>query len=256
MVTAAASIPLIIDTIVAIATTKLPILVKRGRALLLAASLVGVSACGGAVAPSSATTPASLHDVKVSLFDVDCAECAGKVVAEIRKDGTVYASSFDKKHVVLDVKVAAAITPEVVVLAAKRAGFRAEVGDNGGAYARQAAAPAGADIATSVDDGRDVPVLTSLLVAGKMTIIDFYADWCGPCRDVDAHVKDILATRHDVAYRRLNVVDWDTPLAAHYMKTVPKLPYVVIYDAAGTQIDAIAGLNLPRLDAALAKARP
>ncbi|GAC1561512.1 MAG: hypothetical protein NVS3B10_19290 [Polyangiales bacterium] len=87
-------------------------------------------------------------------------------------------------------------------------------------------------------------------------MVDFYADWCGPCRDVDKHVKALLGTRADLAYRRLNVVDWASSLAVHYMTGVPNLPYVLVFDGRGAQVDAISGLDLGRLDGALARAKP
>jgi thiol-disulfide isomerase/thioredoxin len=177
-------------------------------------------------------------------------------VAELNREGTVYQTSFDKKRVVLRVVAAPDVTDEKMLSAVRRAGFRAELGDRGGAYVPEARAPEGADVSTAVADGHDVPDLATLAVRGKVTVLDFYADWCGPCREVDKHLKDLLRTRSDLAYRRLNVVDWDSPLATHYMKKVPSLPWVVVLAPDGRQIDAIAGLDLARLDAAIAKAKP
>jgi hypothetical protein len=54
----------------------------------------------------------------------------------------------------------------------------------------------------------------------------------------------------------MNIVDWDTPLAARYLKGIPELPYVLVYDGKGARVDAIPGADLVRLDAAIAKAKP
>jgi thiol-disulfide isomerase/thioredoxin len=219
----------------------------------LASSLILV-ACGAARGPDAAA-PSDAREVKVSLFDVDCAECADKVVAELKKDAVVYGSSFDKKRVVLEVRVPRTISADRVVAAANRAGFGAKLGADGGAYAKDVDSPPGADVTTVLTDGHDVASLDSITVPGKITIIDFYAEWCGPCREVDKHVKELLAKRTDIAYRRLDVVDWDSPLAEHYMKKIPSLPYVLVFDGRGGQIDAMSGLSLPRLDAAIEKAQ-
>jgi thiol-disulfide isomerase/thioredoxin len=112
--------------------------------------------------------------------------------------------------------------------------------------------PEGADFERIVDAGQDVAALEPHAVRGKVTLFDFYADWCGPCRQVDEHVFALLKTRSDVAYRKLNIVSWDTPLAKHYMVGVPSLPYVVVYGKDGRPAGKMYGLKLDELDRAIA----
>ena len=101
--------------------------------------------------------------------------------------------------------------------------------------------------------GEDVPDLTPHAVAGKVTVFDFYADWCAPCRKVDAHMFTLLNQRPDVAYRKLNVVSWETPLAKRYLAGVPNLPHLVIYGRDGRPVRSVTGLDLAALDAAIAE---
>ena len=112
--------------------------------------------------------------------------------------------------------------------------------------------PRGADFARLSDGGRDLPSLASHVVAGKVTLFDFYADWCGPCRKVDEHVFALQAERRDVAYRKLDIGSWDTPLARHYLAGVASLPYVVVYGKDGKPAGAMSGLALDALDRAIA----
>ena len=112
--------------------------------------------------------------------------------------------------------------------------------------------PPGADFARLTDGGRDVPALAPLAVRGKVTLFDFYADWCGPCRKVDEHVFAMLAARADVAYRKLDIASWDTPLAKHYLAGVASLPYVVVYGKDGAAVGTMSGLQLDALDRAIA----
>jgi thiol-disulfide isomerase/thioredoxin len=108
--------------------------------------------------------------------------------------------------------------------------------------------PEGADYRKIADAGEDVPSLEAHLAAGKVTVFDFYADWCAPCRTVDAHVVGLMKDRADLAFRRMNIGGWDTPLAKRYMKNVSSLPYVVVYDKSGKRVGEIVGLDLKKLE--------
>jgi len=114
--------------------------------------------------------------------------------------------------------------------------------------------PPGADVVEIAKQGEDVASLEAHAVPGKVTLFDFYAVWCAPCRKIDAHVFALLGERQDVAVRKLNVVDWETPLAQHYLAGIPNLPYVVVYGKNGKRVDAVMGLDLEALDEAIAKA--
>ena len=66
----------------------------------------------------------------------------------------------------------------------------------------------------------------------------------------------LLREASDVAYGKLYIVNWDTPLAKNHLgAAVPELPYVIIYGKGGGKIDAISGLDLVRLRAAIEKGR-
>jgi thiol-disulfide isomerase/thioredoxin len=110
----------------------------------------------------------------------------------------------------------------------------------------------GADLRRLSEAGEDVPELGSHAVKGKVTVFDFYADWCGPCRSVDAHMYGVLNGRTDVAYRKLNVVSWDTPVAKRYLGGVPNLPFLIVYGKDGREVARVTGLDLDALDKAIA----
>lgn len=110
------------------------------------------------------------------------------------------------------------------------------------------------DVQSLTDNGSDVD-LEPHLVAGKITVFDFHAQWCHPCKDLDRHLAGVMDQHSDVAVRKLDVVDWDSPLAKRYLGNVPELPYVIVYSPKGRRIAEIAGLQLGRLDRAIEKAR-
>lgn len=112
-----------------------------------------------------------------------------------------------------------------------------------------------ADIAWLSEAGEDVPDLDAHAVVGKVTVFDFYAEWCAACRKIDGHVYEKLASGDETfAYRKLNIVDWESPLAQRYVKDVPSLPYLVVYGKDGKKRAAIHGADVKALDRVIADA--
>ena len=87
-------------------------------------------------------------------------------------------------------------------------------------------------------------------MADKFTVFDVYADWCGPCRNVDEKLREIVAKRPDVAVRKLSVVDFDSPLAQEL--GIETLPYVVVFSPEGKKTE-IHGAELGKIDQALSR---
>ena len=70
--------------------------------------------------------------------------------------------------------------------------------------------------------------LDSLKKGEKTILLDFFADWCGPCRMVSPLIDEIASERGDVAVGKINV-DNEPALAREYgVYSIPTL--VVIRD--------------------------
>jgi len=94
-------------------------------------------------------------------------------------------------------------------------------------------APAGEKVRTLSDKGRRVD-LSSLLVPGKVTVIDFYADWCGPCRRLSPQVEAMVRGDPDLYLRKIDIVRWKTPVTQQFkLRYVPQL---WVFDRDGKQV--------------------
>jgi thiol-disulfide isomerase/thioredoxin len=218
-----------------------------GASALVAFSFI-LGACGGAQIPPDARTTV------LSLDQLDCGECGDRLATKLRERPAVYRTSFDKRRAELAVVAA----PSVDALTEAKALSTGEeyalvLGAGKGRYVAWAKAPEGADVIAIAKDGEDVPDLAPHLVRGKVTVIDFSANWCAPCRTLDEHMMATVGKRPDVAYRKLDIGDWDTPLAKRYLKGVPELPYVIVFSKTGQKVDAVSGMNVAKLDAAINK---
>lgn len=116
------------------------------------------------------------------------------------------------------------------------------------------APPVAADIVQIVKDGEALPAFEPHLVPGKVTVFDFHAVWCPPCRVVDEHLYPVVAKRTDVALRKIDVGAWDTPVAEQWLSEVAELPFIVVYDKRGKRVAQISGAKLQEIDKAIEEA--
>ncbi len=73
--------------------------------------------------------------------------------------------------------------------------------------------------------------ITRNLVPGKYTVVDFYADWCENCQRITPILEELTRRHGNVALRKINIVNWDTPVVAQYNVTF--LPYLQVYGPNG-----------------------
>ena len=74
------------------------------------------------------------------------------------------------------------------------------------------------------------------LAAGKYTVIDFYADWCPPCQELNPYLENVARNSDAFAVRKINILHWGTPVVSQYDVQRFGLPYLRMYDPDGTMI--------------------
>ena len=69
--------------------------------------------------------------------------------------------------------------------------------------------------------------LQGLLDSGKPLVIDFWAEWCGPCRMLSPIVDEVAEERTDVKVGKVNV-DEQPDLAAQF--GVMSIPTLLVFE--------------------------
>ena len=90
------------------------------------------------------------------------------------------------------------------------------------------------------------------LVRGKVTIVEFYADWCGPCRLI-APMLEQLAKDPKIAIRRIDIVNWESPVAHQY--NINAIPHVLVYNRKRQLVGVVAGVDPEGIQQTVAKAK-
>jgi len=66
---------------------------------------------------------------------------------------------------------------------------------------------------------------------GKTTIFDFYAEWCGPCRNIAPYLEKLQEKDRSVVVKKINIDKWNSPVCQQYK--IRSVPCFRIYDSSG-----------------------
>jgi len=81
--------------------------------------------------------------------------------------------------------------------------------------------------------------LESLILSGKVTIIDFWAEWCGPCRTLGPILDNLASENSEIQVVKVNV-DENSDLSVEY--GIRSIPAVYIYKD-GIEINKFVGIK-------------
>ena len=91
------------------------------------------------------------------------------------------------------------------------------------------------------------------LALGNVTVLEFYADWCGPCRMLSPSLKQMAQTDPDIALRKIDIVRWGTPVAQQFH--VHSVPQVNVYNRGGGLVGTVRGLDFDSVKRYVAPAK-
>ena len=92
-------------------------------------------------------------------------------------------------------------------------------------------APGAAQDIKTISHGEQIDI-TGSLVPGKLTVIDFYADWCGPCRSLAPKLDRLLAANSEsLAIRKVDIVNWESAVSQQYR--IQSIPHLKLFDENG-----------------------
>ena len=85
-------------------------------------------------------------------------------------------------------------------------------------------------------------------VAGDTVLVDFYADWCGPCQMIKPIIHEIAEERTDIKVGKVNV-DADSALAMRF--SVMSIPTLLVFKDGKLHATMVGYRTKPDILAAL-----
>lgn len=187
----------------------------------------------------------------IALEEPDCSDCGARLAKAIEQSKGVISVNYHSDSQELTVSYDPDLTsPKDFVDLAHSLGIHASEGVGSGVSEPEIDFPPEMDVRV-ISKAGEMVVLDEYIAANKVTVFDFRAVWCGPCREVDRELKELARAGTVFALRILDVSDWDSPVARAYLEGVDGLPHLIIVSADGEKRTVITGLNTEAMDAAI-----
>jgi len=189
-----------------------------------------VAGCLLAAPPLSAAEP-----LKFTVVGVTGAECAPPILKALKAVPGVHDPALDWRSGTASVDADAGLDRERIRRALEGLGYEAVFSGE----VRKDLEPLPEDQLRVLDiasasDGEKID-LAKTLAPGKVTLIDFWASWCGPCRVLEIRLQHLARGDSSLAIRRVNVGKFDNAAGRQATRDfgMRAIPYVRVYDPSG-----------------------
>jgi len=105
---------------------------------------------------------------------------------------------------------------------------------------------------TVISHGAQVDI-NQHLAFGSVTVVDFYADWCGPCRQLSPSLEQMARSDPEVALRKIDIVNWRTAVVQQF--NIHSIPQVNVYDRSGRLVGTVVGVDFEKVKSYVAQAK-
>jgi len=178
-----------------------------------------------------------------TVLGIDCEACAPPILKALNGIRGVENAKLDWKKGVATVELPAGFDKGKIKKAMDAIGYEAVFpGD-----VQKDLKPLPAEVVKTLDivsfDGKTKVDIGKVLARGKITVLDYWAEWCSPCHFLEARLQHLLKGDPGIAVRRVDVGKWDNAAAKQATSEfrLEALPYVRVYDSRGKFVGAVTG---------------